>query len=301
MALLRPLYLQAAEGDSDIAYTAQMDRAGLLGAVFSREGVLDRDAGHLRVTQRGAGPSMSVDVAGGYCAIRGDDISDQGTYVCLSTTPKNITVPPAPASGSRQHRVVAQVRDKLSNGQWATYDWIPSLLPDTGTGMPAEPPSAITLAYVTVPAGTGAITTAMCSDQRRRASVGTPAVNGTWIASGVHSAYGVRDGSRPLTWSKNPDGWVFLGGWLARSAGNTAVAKDATYFFDGVNGTNPVLPAEARPTGVRDFIGLTSNGYCHLAVYPSGALSFRFNYPTTLVQNQTWFTFDDCSFRANSF
>lgn len=301
MALLKPLYLEAAAGDPAITYSAQQDRAGLLSAVFSREGVIDRDAGDLLVTQRGAGPSMSVDVAAGRCAIRGDDVSDQGTYVCLSTTPKNITVPPAPASGTRVHRVVAQIRDKLANGAWATYDWIPSLLPDTGAGAPAEPPSAITLSYVTVPAGAGSITTAMCSDERRRASVGTPAINGTWLSAGVHSAYGGRDASRPLTWSKSPDGWVFLGGWLRRSDPNTNVTKDATYWFDGGNGSNPVLPVEARPSGVRDFIGLTSNGYCHLAVYPSGALSFRFNYGTTLVQNQTWFTFDGCSFRANSF
>ena len=304
MVLQRPLYLEAAAGDTPIAYTAQQDRAGLLGSLFSREGVLDKDGGHLLVTQRLQGAAMSVDVAPGRCAIAGDDISDQGTYVCNATTPENLTVPPRPASGSRTHRVVARVRDKLASGVWQVYDWSLEILPDTGGGTPAIPNSAISLATVTVTSSSTAITTTgNITDTRLRATVGTPALTGTWLASGIHPVYGGRDGSRPLTWAKNPDGWVFLGGWFRRSGVTVGVVKDRTYWLDGDdNGPgSPVLPPDARPTGVRDFIGLTSNGYCHYAVYPSGRISFRFNYASNLVQNQTWFTFDGCNFRANSF
>lgn len=306
MALLRPLYMEAAEGDPPIAYTAQMDRSGLLASVFSREGVLDKDGGHLRVTQRALGAAMSVDIAAGWCAITGDDVSDQGVYVCTTTTPYSLAIPAPPATGTRRHRIVAQVRDKLANASWGVYDWVPALVPDTGTGLRDEPPSSITLAIVSVPANAVSITNAMIADERDRSSVGTPAQTGEWNGSGVHAAYGGRDASRPLTWSRNPDGWVFLGGWFRRSGGTVSVGNNATSYVDG--GPNPwnaggtaALPPDARPTGIRDFIGLTSNGFVHYAVYPNGRISFRFNYATSLVQNQTWFTFDGCSYRANSF
>jgi len=305
MALLKPLYMAAAEGDPPIPYTAQMDRAGLLSSVFSREGVLNKDGGQLRVTQRGLGAAMSVDVAAGWCAIAGDDISDQGTYVCVSTTTQSLDIPAPPASGSRQHRVVAQVRDKLSNGSWEVYDWTPVLVADTGTGLRPEPPSAITLAIVTVPANALAITNAMIGDERKRSSVGTPWQTGSWLAAGVHENYGGRDPSRPLSWVRTPDGWVFLSGWFRRSGPTNSLVANTVYYLDGQPASGgspqPVLPPDARPTGIRDFIGLTSNGFVHYAVWPSGRISFRFNYNTQLVQNQTWFSFDNCSFRANSF
>ncbi len=38
--------MEAAEGDAEITYTAAQDR-GLIASIFSREGVLDYDAGDL--------------------------------------------------------------------------------------------------------------------------------------------------------------------------------------------------------------------------------------------------------------
>lgn len=302
MALLTPLYMEAAPGDPAIPYSAALDRAGLLGAVFSREGVLDKDANHLRVTQRAEGANFSVDVAPGRCAIFGDDISDQGTYVCISTTPVNLSLPAKPASGSRTHRVVARIRDKSANGVWTTYDWAIEVLADTGSGTPALPNTAITLATVTVSSAAVSVTNANIADQRARATVGTAAINGDFLANGIHTAYGQRDPSRPLTWSKNPDGWVMLAGWLRRSDPSTNATKDATYYFNGVGRSgNPALPVDARPSGTRDMIGLTANGYVHYAVYNDGVISFRFNYDTNIAQSLTWFNFDGCSFRANAF
>lgn len=304
MALLTPLYMEAAPGDPAIPYSAALDRAGLLGAVFSREGVLDKDANHLRVTQRAEGANFSVDVAPGRCAIFGDDISDQGTYVCISTTPVNLSLPAKPASGSRTHRVVARIRDKSANGVWTGYDWVIELLADTGSGTPAQPNSAITLATVTVSSSALSVTNANISDQRLRSTVGTPALNGNWIESGIHVAYGDRDATRPMTWSKTPDGWVQLSGWFRRSGGTGNAAKDATYPFDGSGlgpGVNPVLPPEARPTGTRDVIGITANGYVHYAIYASGTISYRFNYATSVAQNLTWFSFEGVTFRAVAF
>lgn len=306
MALLTPLYMEAAPGDPAIPYSAALDRAGLLGAVFSREGVLDKDANHLRVTQRAEGANFSVDVAPGRCAIFGDDISDQGTYVCISTTPVNLSLPAKPASGSRTHRVVARIRDKSANGVWTTYDWSIEVLADTGSGTPALPNSAIDLATVVVRDNAVSVTNANIGDRRARASVGTAALTGNMLEAGLHSGWGQRDATRPLTWSKTPDGWVMLSGWFRRSGPTRNVTTNTTYSFDAdltINNpfANPVLPEEARPSGFRDCIGLTSNGYVHYTVRNNGVMTFRFNYNTSIAQGLTWFTLDGCSFRANAF
>lgn len=305
MALETPLYMQPASGDSAIQYSARQDRAGLLSSVFSREGVLDKDAGHLLVSQRSAGANMSVDVAAGRCAIFGDDISDQGTYLCTNTTPVNVTVPTRPASGSRTHRVIARVRDKLSNGVWSGYDWTIELLADTGSGTPAQPNTAITLATVTVSSSATSVTNAMISDSRLRSSVGSPWLTGNMLESGLHSSYGGRDATRPLTWTKNPDGWVFLSGFVRRSGATTNAAGGTIYPFDGsgtdMSGTAPVLPVEARPSGTRDVAMMTREGPTNLAIYANGAMSFRYYSGITLTQNLSWFSFDGVSFRASAF
>lgn len=304
MALETPLYMQPASGDSAIQYSARQDRAGLLSSVFSREGVLDKDAGHLLVSQRSAGANMSVDVAAGRCAIFGDDISDQGTYLCTNTTPVNVTVPTRPASGSRTHRVIARIRDKLSNGVWSGYDWTIELLADTGSGTPAQPNTAITLATVTVSSSATSVTNAMISDSRLRSSVGSPWLTGNMLESGFAAGYGTRDGTRPLTWMKNPDGWVFLSGWVARPADGGSYTPAGTFYrFDGsasINVAAPILPPEARPSGIRDATMMTSNGPAHIAFYPGGSCQFRFKAVEPAVTGG-WFSFDGICFRANAF
>ena len=72
-----------------------------------------------------------------------------------------------PVSGSRTHRVVAQVRDKLHNStSWSTYEWTIDVLEDTGSGTPALPNSAISLALVTVAAGQTSVTDSNIQDFR---------------------------------------------------------------------------------------------------------------------------------------
>lgn len=195
------------------------------------------------------------------------------------------------------------MKDKLANGIWTGYEWNIEVQPDSGSGTPNTPNSAISLATVAVSANTVSVVDSNILDTRGRSVVGTPAITGDLLASGIHSSYGGRDGTRPLTFQKNPDGWVMLSGWFRRSGGSTAVTKDTTYWLDGgtAESGSALLPVEARPSGVRDFIGLTSNGYVHYAVYPNGRMSFRFNYATTLSQNLSWFTLDGCSYRANAF
>ena len=290
MALQTPLYMQPATGDPAIQYTAQQDRAGLLGMTFSREGVHDLRGGHLKVTQRAAGANFTVDVAAGRCAIQGDDISDQGMYICNSTTVVSVTVPAKPASGSRTHRVVARIRDKLSNGTWSQYDWSIELLADTGSGTPVLPNSAITLATITVTSATVSITNGNIFDGRTRASTGTAAVEGTFA---LYTGFVQEDVGRPLRWSVNPDGWVQLSGFVRWTDATTNYPAKVQQPLGGTG----ITDAAAKPPGLRDFPGPSDNGPVHYMINSSGALHFRFQQAITLTNNSSWFSFDGCFYR----
>lgn len=166
MTLQRPLYMQAASGDSAFSYTASQDRM-LVNAIFQGQGVI---AG-LLVTQRGAGANMSVDISAGHCVIIGSDAVSQYAYMCLSDAVENRTIPAAPGAGTRTHRVVARIKDKLHNAAWPanTYEWTLEVLEDTGTGLPALPASAITLASVSVSAGQVTVLNSHITEFRTRA------------------------------------------------------------------------------------------------------------------------------------
>jgi hypothetical protein len=157
-----PLWQQASGGDAAISYTGAADR-GLLDALIAAEGILS--FGALKVTQRGAGANFSVDVAAGMIAILGDNAANQGKYVARTLGVVNVVTPTAPGSGTRVHRIIARVRDKQVIGS-GTYDWTLELLEDTGTGTPAEPSSAVTLATVSIAAGQASVLNANITDLR---------------------------------------------------------------------------------------------------------------------------------------
>lgn len=290
MTMLRPAWMQAASGDSSpVEYTAQADRL-VLQAMFSREGVLDLLGGGLKVVQRAEGANMTVDIQAGGAAIRGDDTSDQGTYQCTATTKENRSIPAAPGSGTRRHRVVARVRDKLANAGLSDLDWVIEVLPDPGTGTPVQPDSAITLAYVNVAAAQVSVQTANIEDARSQASVGTPAMVGAWGA--INSAWQASDATRPLRWEVNADGWVMLSGWVRWTGGNSPVPAGEQRTFAGTPFADPLV----KPKGIRDFCGATIFGPMHYAVFPSGALYFR---PQGAITNVfgSWYSFDGCFYR----
>lgn len=163
MALLRPIFMQPATGDPDLAYSGIVLRS-MFANLAPNEGVAA--GGSLLVHQRAAGANMTVEVDAGSAMIRGDDVANQGMYSVQSDAVESLTVPAAPASGSRSHRVIAQVQDKLHNAGFTGYTWALRLLEDTGTGTPAEPASAITLATVAVAAGQASVTDADITDLR---------------------------------------------------------------------------------------------------------------------------------------
>lgn len=172
MTLEKPLWQQAAGGDPTIEYSAVRDRA-LIRALFHNEGIVAPDVvfGALKVSQRGAGANFSVDTAVGAAVIEGDDVADQGYYLIQSTAVENRTIPSPPVSGTRVHRVVARVKDKLHNGSWSTYEWIIEVLEDTGSGTPATPASAISLATVSVAAGQASVLNSHITDTRLSAGL----------------------------------------------------------------------------------------------------------------------------------
>lgn len=164
MTLLKPVWMQPTGADPSLYYAGGELRQ-FAQALISAEGVIGPSG--LVVAQRGAGANFSVDIAAGQCAILGGDVANQGMYVCTNTAGAyNLVTPGAPGSGTRYHRVVAQIRDKTSNGSWTTYDWIPVLVQDTGAGLPAEPVSSITLAQVAITLGQASVLNANITDLR---------------------------------------------------------------------------------------------------------------------------------------
>ncbi len=164
--------MQPALGDAAIDDTAQAFRQyvrsqlTMASGVGGEQGVLT--AANLKATQRGAGANMSVDVASGFAYIVGDDVTNQGTYQVWNDGTVNVTGWTVPGSGTFHHRLELQIQDKLANGLFTGYQ--ASLVPklDTGTGLPAEDNSSITLATIDIPSGSASITNSMINDYRQR-------------------------------------------------------------------------------------------------------------------------------------
>src|SRR5690349_11782872 len=164
--------MQPAIGDAAIDFSAQELRQYVRAQLTMASGIGGEQgvtsAASFKVTQRGAGANMSVDVASGLAYVVGDDISNQGTYEVWSDGTANVTGWTVPGAGTFHHRLVLQVQDKLANGAFSGY--VANLVPvlDTGGGLPAEPASAITLATIDIPAGAGSITNSIINDYRQR-------------------------------------------------------------------------------------------------------------------------------------
>jgi hypothetical protein len=176
VTLKTPLFMQAAGGDTAPSYSA-LDVRALLGMLLRNEGILHAlspGLTALKVSQRAAGANFSVDVAAGAAVITGDDVSNQGMYAVQSTAVENLVIPAPPVSGTRVHRVVARIKDHLHDGSWAvnTYVWALEVLEDVGSGTPATPASAISLATVSVAAAQSSVLDANIGDTRVAALLG---------------------------------------------------------------------------------------------------------------------------------
>lgn len=293
MTFQRPLWQQPSVGDPAITYTAQQDRNMLIRALVSREGIFDYDTSAPIVRQRAAGANVSIDIAPFRGAVVGDDVANQGTYIIWNDATLNWTtaVPSPPASGTRRHRVVIRVRDELHNGTWSTYDAVPAILADTGSGTPAEPATAITVGFINQGVGQTNIATSMLEAPAlpaARASVGSVDLAGTFD---IHPDVGTVDGTRPLRWQVNADGRVMLSGWRMRSGSNVTYAFNTLYAVTDI-ATGRILPAECRPSGIRDFVIASYNGPVHCAVHPDGQIYVRYVAASDAFNGVWWISFD---------
>lgn len=159
MTLSTPVWMQNA------TYTASEDRL-VIGAMWSA-GVLHPT--YLKVSPRGAGANMSVDVASGSAVVQGSAGPDQGKYLVNSTAVENVPISASPASGqSRIDILVARVRDSSVSG--ASDDWVLEVIDGTPTSgapsAPTVPASSLLLARVQVLGGSASIVSRDIRDRR---------------------------------------------------------------------------------------------------------------------------------------
>lgn len=166
MTLYPPLW---AGGGS---YTDDADRQ-FVTQMFPAEGVLDF-ATSFKVSQRGAGANMSVDVAAGGAIVQGDHVAGQGRYLCSSDAVTNVAINAAPGAGlSRIDRIVLVAHDAEAVGSGTTATRIDYVVGTAAASpsAPAIPSSALPLARVTVPNGKVSIVNADITDDRVPAQV----------------------------------------------------------------------------------------------------------------------------------
>lgn len=158
MATENPLWMQ------NNPYSARLDRQ-LIAAIFG-EGVLNG----LEITQRAAGANNSVDIAAGRAVIYGDDQANQGAYLGIETSVRNLTgFAAAPATGERYDLVYARINDPNAGGPAGnsmTFGIVTGTAGAIPQAVPATPTSAIPLASVRWTPGVGSVTNSMIVSRR---------------------------------------------------------------------------------------------------------------------------------------
>lgn len=167
MTIEDPLWLDNGTAD----FSAREDRR--LIATLLDPGVVNPAAGACAVTERAAGPNMTVDVAAGETVVPGTSIATQGSYLTRSTGVESVTITPADPSNPRIDRIVSQLLDSAHDGGASDlhrYYAVPGT-PAPTPSAPALPPNATDLATVTVGAGATSIVDANIVDVRVAAQI----------------------------------------------------------------------------------------------------------------------------------
>lgn len=171
----KPLFLQAASGDTPVQYDGYMMRL-LVGAVWARTGTITNDA--FTVAQRAAGANFSVDVSGGYAVLGLTDGTMPDKYLVYQSATINVPLTgfvSAPAA-ARTHKVFLAIYDKQRASAGTQYDGKIVITEDTGAGAPnptdAEVVTYLQIATLAVAAGQTTIATANISNAVRHANLG---------------------------------------------------------------------------------------------------------------------------------
>lgn len=269
MAAVNPPLFQTVDGEYNGAHL------GLPYRDWVREGVLG--SGDMVVSQRGAGPNMSVDVAAGVAWVLGDSASLQPTYRCMNDATVNLAVDAAHGSLDRVDLVAAEVRDAAFSG--VSTDW--RLLVITGTPHssptpPAVPASTLPLAFVSVPASATSVTDGDITDVRPRAQLGAaggmvPVVtsppayphNGMMIDVVADAGAGVVWRFRYRSGSSHQHKWEFVGGspLQQRTYGDVDTTSTSYTALSGSPTITVPLTGEYAIThGVRQFYSVGGPG-----------------------------------------
>lgn len=304
-----PLFLQAAGADPAISYTASAVRQ-LIDAIWPKDGTIT--PGDMLVTQRGAGANYSVDIAAGRAVITGSDVVHQGTFLTQSNGVVNIATPTPPVSGTRFHRLVAQLLDKQAAG--TLYGWQYHLVTDTGSGLPAAPADSYTLATIALPAGAASVTNSIITNTSLAVGPARPYFSRANYNSSYVSSAGVTN-LMSNNWAASddidglftaPGGGVpcyftipATGRWLVTANFNLDPGATSTFAAAGKlmrNGTadaNTVVfgscPVLIGTTGcalkVTDVVSLTAGDKIYGALWTSGALTVRSTFAAFPLYN----------------
>lgn len=168
MTLLTPEFLQTQK------YSALRDRMVMEHSGSLQPGVFDNT--DFRVTQRAAGPNLSVDVALGSAIVDANQPGNQGFYHIQNDSSVNVTTGAVAGHASlpRVDSVIVQIQDSTHGG--ASSD-VPVLKILSGTptsgatldnrsGAPLIQPASVVLADILVPTGATTLTTSMIRDRR---------------------------------------------------------------------------------------------------------------------------------------
>lgn len=254
MALIDPPAFLGLAGNTYPAARLRRVHQLMLGG---REGCLG--PGDMAVTQTDT-PSLSVQVAAGSAIVNGDDSTRQGAYIVDNDAAATVGPVSTPHTTlARIDRLVLEVLDKegtVSGGGGRSSDLpqyrIVAGTPSASPVPPAEPPTAITLALITVAAGASVILNASITDTR---SVHRLAPQ--WIAADIADAAvttaKLADGA--VTFDKIGDGQIG-----ASKIGTSAVASSK--IADGAVTATKIADGSvtaAKLDGILSGSQLTSN------------------------------------------
>lgn len=173
------------------AHDAHTLRRQFYSAFNGRGGVVPATTGFtdLKVTQRGAGANMSVDVAEGTCYVTGTESNYQGLYHCDNQGVTNVVIGAANPTNPRRDLIVARIKD-TEYGVAVTSAFTIEAIAGTPAGSPADPTvpaNCIVLARVAVAAAASSITNANITDLRNNyaAVTGSSLIGNQQIATAL--------------------------------------------------------------------------------------------------------------------
>jgi hypothetical protein len=189
----KPLFMQAASGDTPISYDGLALRQ-LAGAIWPRTGILSNDA--FQITQRSAGANFSVDIAPGF-AVLGDTTGNANSdrYIVYANATVNVPLTGfvTNPTATRTHKVFLVVLDKQKTGLGTQYDGKVVITEDTGAGAgdPVQDGVAhfFQLGSFTIAPGAASVANTAITNSGRHAGFG-PSYTNITISANIADASG---------------------------------------------------------------------------------------------------------------